>query len=425
MLIWLTISGEPKPGDAPFVRLLRMGMLAHHLAEAGHEVVWWSSDFDHVLKVHRYGRDIERQIAPNLKLRLLHGCGYRRHVSLARLRDHRQVASAFTRLAPSAPKPDVVVAAYPTIELAAACAAYANPRGIPVAMDIRDLWPDIFLDLLPWFMRPIAKLPLLPYRRFARRTLARADALLSVTEPMLNWGLGMAGRSRNSDDHVIPFGYSKFADDAVKEAAASFWREKGLDSGRQFIVCLFATFGRQFDIDTIVDSARLLENRNVKDVRFVLCGQGDNLEKFRKRAAGLETVLFPGYMDSAQIAALMSISRLGLAPYFSSRNFVMHVPNKPIEYMSAGLPILTCLEGLLSDMLRKQGLGYIYRSGVPESLVSAVLSAKANASELSMMGERCRALFEKEYMAGHVMEIYRAAIEKLASRHCKGREPRV
>jgi len=404
--------------------MLRTGMLAHFLAELGHHVVWWNSDFDHHTKRHRIGKNASIILAPRLTLRLLHGCGYRNHISIARLRDHRQIAAAFLDQASNLPVPSAIVAGYPTIELAIACQRFAGPRGIPWALDIRDLWPDIFVDLVPTPLRRLAQVALRPYNRSASHALANADALIAITEPYLNWGLAKAGRKRRALDDVVPFGYpemslrdtSGFTDDPMLA-------NLGLDPSRHLIIAFFGTFGRQFDIDTVIEAMKALQatkNGDADQVRFVLCGAGDNLDRFRHRAAGITQILFPGWLNGAQMRAIMANANLGLAPYFSNRNFIGNMPNKPIEYMSAGLPILTCLNGLLADTVRREKIGLVYRSGDPASLIEAIHFAQANQQHLKAMGLRANELFKLRYRSDLVMTNYHRFILHLAESGSKG-----
>jgi glycosyltransferase involved in cell wall biosynthesis len=111
----------------------------------------------------------------------------------------------------------------------------------------------------------------------------------------------------------------------------------------------------------------------------------------------------------------MAISSLGLAPYFPNRNFIGNMPNKPIEYMSAGLPILTCLEGLLGDTVQREKIGLIYRTGDPESLVAAVRAAQQDRARLSAMGTRAKSLFDESYRSEIVTEQYHQFIVRLAA----------
>ena len=51
MRVWLVQRAESTPhDDGGDRRLLRIGILADILQSQGHEVVWWTSAFDHVGK---------------------------------------------------------------------------------------------------------------------------------------------------------------------------------------------------------------------------------------------------------------------------------------------------------------------------------------------------------------------------------------
>ena len=48
MRVWLVQRAESTPHDDNGDRRLRIGILADILSSQGHEVVWWTSAFDHV-----------------------------------------------------------------------------------------------------------------------------------------------------------------------------------------------------------------------------------------------------------------------------------------------------------------------------------------------------------------------------------------
>ncbi|MCP2830399.1 glycosyltransferase WbuB, partial [Salmonella enterica subsp. enterica serovar Typhimurium] len=79
--------GEPLPIEQSNERLLRAGILSNMLAARGHQVTWWTSTFLHMKKRHLFDTDQVVELRPGLRLRLLHGTGYTRNVSLQRLID--------------------------------------------------------------------------------------------------------------------------------------------------------------------------------------------------------------------------------------------------------------------------------------------------------------------------------------------------
>lgn len=417
MRVWLVTVGEPLPTDVGAPRLLRAGILAERLWRAGHEVVWWTSSFDHTAKRHRAATDDTIILRERYTLKLLHGPGYRRNVSLARVRDHRAVARKFAMQAPVEPSPDVVLASYPTIELAAAAARYGRARGIPVVVDVRDLWPDIFLDLVPAWARLPARIALAPLYAEARRALAGATAVVGNSRPFVEWALRLAGRSAGPDDVEFPFGYDASAPDDARQAEASaFWQARGISrtDGRP-IACFFGTFGRQFDIDTIVAAARLLAGEG-SPLLFVLCGEGERLPAYRRAAADLPNVLFPGWVDAPKIWTLMRMSTIGLAPYLPGPGFAGNLPNKPIEYLSASLPVVSGIEGYLGKLLREADCGITYPAGDAHALACSLAGLLADRERLSRMSANARALFAARFDADAVYGGMIAFLERIARR---------
>ncbi len=140
MRIWLVTIGEPIPvQEGKRDRLHRTGHFARFLADRGHEVVWWTSTFDHFRKKHLFDEDTTLSMDNRLQIRLLHGCDYSTNVSLARFRNHRQIGRKFARLAREEEnRPDVIVSGLPTIELCAESVKYARDRGVATVLDVRD-----------------------------------------------------------------------------------------------------------------------------------------------------------------------------------------------------------------------------------------------------------------------------------------------
>lgn len=411
MKVWLVTIGEPLPCDPGHPRLLRAGLLAELLAESGHEVLWWTSAFDHVQKSHRATADRHLSTRTGLDLVLLHGPGYRRNLSLARIRDHRALARRFAELAPREPPPDVILASFPSIELALAAAEYGHARGVPVVLDVRDLWPDIFLAHAPTLLRSVARLALTPLFAQTERAFRLASAVTGITPPFMEWGLRLAGRPVGPRDRAFPMGYPArpMATTLLAEARAWWASQHGLE-GRDGLTAIFTgSFGQQVDLDTVIEAARHLSG-----VRFVLCGGGENLERCRRRAAGLDNVILPGWVDAPRIQALMELADVGLAPYFSRVDFLNSYPNKVLEYLAGGLPVLSAMDGLVGELLRENACGAVYGPDDGRRRLTAQLVSLRDAPEKSRaMSIRARALFEARFDADVVygeMAVYLEAI---------------
>lgn len=402
MKIWLVNASEPLPTDGGNSRLFRVGMLARYLSDHGHDVLWWASSFDHVRKTQRVRSDTVMRLNERLRIALLRSSGYRRNVSLSRVVDHFILGRKFRRLADRYPKPDIILSSLPTLDLAVEACRYGRRRAVPVIVDIRDLWPDVFLDIVPAVFTSLARAALSPYRWMARRACAQASAIIGPNSRYISWGLAQGARLGTALDRQFPFAYPAETPAAeARSCALSFWRDHGITAGDgRFNVAFFGTLGRQFDLETVLIAARMPQLP--PSVRFVICGAGDREGEYRSMAQGCGNVVFPGWVGAADIWTLMRMSSVGLAPYLPTANFENHIPNKPIEYLSAGLPILTTLSGTLGSLLTQNDCGYVYQAGDSCGLVEHLERLQRDRIELQRLSANAAAIFQARFTAEKV-----------------------
>jgi len=397
--IWLTELAEQLP-TSPGRRLMRVGMLAERLASAGHDVTWWTSTFDHVAKLQRFPEDSTERVAGNYRIELLHAPGYASNHSLARVRHHRHSAAAFARRAAGAIAPDLVYCCIPTLEVTEAALGYATALGIPTVVDVRDLWPDVYLRAVPAVLRALARVLLAGEYRRARRILGSATAIVAVSEGYLQWGLRHAGRARAPGDRVFPHGYpvERFAPEQLAGARRQL-EAVGVDPQRS--VCSFVgTFGRTYDLGPVIATARSMLERDDRRAQFVLAGDGEGALEWRTRAAGLSNVVFTGWLSAAGIAALLEMSSVGLGAYAAGAP--QGLPNKLYEYLSAGVPILSSLRGESEALLAGAACGRTYAAGDPASFAAALESLLADPEQRRAMGRRALSKFERDFRADAV-----------------------
>jgi glycosyltransferase involved in cell wall biosynthesis len=398
MKVWLVTIGEPVPvGIAADDRLHRTGCLAKYLAANGHAVTWWTSTFNHFRKQHLTSDDESVQLGSGLEVRMLRGCGYRSNMSASRLLDHVQIARKFAARAGQASKPDIILAALPTIELSQACVEYGLQNGVPVVLDMRDMWPDIFVDAVPRAARPITRVLLQPLFVRARKACAGATAIIGITEEFVAWGLRRADRIAGPFDCSFPFAYETLqpSPEAVRQAEG-FWDGLGVRHDQAvFTVCFFGGIGNAFDLGHVIEAAKMLKG---EAVRFVLCGSGDGLVECRRKADSIPNVLLPGWVNAAQIRSLMQRSNAGLDPLPQRYDYLATVNNKAVEYFSAGLPVISSpRSGVLFDLLSRAKCGVSYDSQDATGLAVAVRQLRKDPEGCLNMEGASKRLFESAF----------------------------
>ena len=414
MKIWVVKTSEMLASDNRNGRLMRSGIIAHMLDARGHEVTWWMSSFDHANRRNRCATDTNTAYGSRGTIRMLHSPGYRESVSLERLADHRLWGRRFERAIAGAAVPDVVFCAYPTIESALVCARYGQRHRVPVVVDLRDMWPDLFAEVAPQALKPLARGLLAPLRARAGEALRRCTALFAITEEFLQWGLAVARRERTELDaafaQAYPLANLQPADAAEAAEAREFWEQRGISRAGAFNVVLVGSItGRRVEMDAVLSAARMLQHE-ARPVRFVFAGDGDDLELYRSRARDCPNVVFSGWLRVGLIRELLSRSHLGLVPYRNTPDYVMSVPTKAAEYFAAGLPVATSLRGTLPRLLRERGCGLQFDAARPETLVEVVRTLRDEPARRRELGANAERTFRSEFVAESV---YARLIDRL------------
>jgi len=418
--VWLLTVGEPWPTDPGAPRLLRAGILAEMLSARGHEVTWWSSNFDHTRREHRF-RGSETHTVDGVDIVGLDGPGYREAVSVQRILNHRAVASEFRKLAPLAPRPDVIVASMPTIELAAAGADYAKARGIPFVTDIRDFWPDLWLEAVPPSLSMLGRVALWPAEQQLRRTLRSSTAICACSDGAVDWALEKIQRQRQPSDRTFHHVFQQPAANPERMIAeGEAWEREGVrrSAGRVTISYVGALAPRN-RLDFVIDALRTAPAELQEKVTLVIAGKGEAEADLRQRADGLRSVLFPGWIDTIQIMTLLERSDLGLLPYPSTPDRVRIVPNKFGEYISAGLPVLNCSLGAVDKLIKDSGCGLTYSETDPSDIVAQLAALLAAPDRLTSMRLATAALAPR-FDEGLVYGEYCDFMEELAHRFRAG-----
>ena len=349
-------------------------------------------------------RALRYRVNERLKLWCLASRPYHHNVSIARILSNRDIAREFRDRAPLEPPPDVVFAAYPIPELAGAGLAYARAHAIPSVIDIRDLWPDIWATLLPPVLRPLANFALYPFYRQSRYLLRHYTSICGITEPMVDWGVDRAGRARGPWDRAFPLGYPEqsYPPLALDEARRTWSERLGDLPAPRLSLCYFGAMGPRSGIDVVIKAMRLLPETDRNQIRVVLCGSGDTLDSFRRLAYGMPEIVFPGWVTGPQIQALASSSDFGLLPYRNDADYARSIPNKAIEYMAHGLPVLASLKGPVLDLISSEKCGLIYRESDPVDLARTIGDLLERPAQLTALKDNAARVFVERFRAANV-----------------------
>jgi glycosyltransferase involved in cell wall biosynthesis len=394
MRIWLVQTGEEMPSDGPGTRLLRTALLAGELSRRGHDVVYWNATFNHQKKVQRASASFVQSQSDGYETVFLYGRSYASNVSLGRILSHRENAAEFAKIAPAKPRPDLIVCGMPTIELCHAVAQFAQASDVPYVIDCRDMWPEVIEDRLPMPLR-LATYPVTQYWRRQRNTaFANAAAVTGVTDAFVAWGKQAGGGVVGVNDRffVLTADTANYSEADLAAAEHRWVTELGPRDPNRTTILMAGNLSDRVDIMTAVRAAASMASEGSKSYQLVVCGKGDLERAIAEIAADSATVHFAGWCSGAEIRQLADRCAAGLLPYSNVADLLASLPNKVGEYLSYGLPILTCLKGEVAKALGPRNVIVPYTEGDEESFKAAVQCLAWPVPE--SMRQATRAAFE-------------------------------
>jgi len=399
LTLWMLQTGEPLHIDEGNPRPMRAINLANALVAKGHKVILWSSAFNHSKREQRSREPKIFKVSEGLEIRLIPSPGYQRNISLGRFWDHAILAlNLRTLLKAELSLPDVVFIGYPPIETAMVMADWSRHRNIPSLLDIKDQWPSLFLDPLPTFLKPITRVILSPYYYFAKKTIAEVTGISTMAEGYLQWSLDFAGRDRRLTDGIFPLTSSQGSCSNTDLVQARAWWDK-LNIRQNTMMTRIVFVGSHmsvFDFEPIRAAAGVCLANNLL-VEFVICGDGGSSDELHKMMANLTNVYFPGWIDRPKIEALAERSQAALAPYRNIDNFTRNLPNKIIDSLSLGLPILSPLQGEVAELITKYEVGLRYGVDIDQTLYDCISQLIENPELQRKMSHNALNLYKEKF----------------------------
>ena len=220
---------------------------------------------------------------------------------------------------------------------------------------------------------------------------------------------------RNSDKILISSrGFTKSifekGDFADKIVYFPNWAEDSLTALSDYVLPelpdgfkeMFAgNIGEAQDFEHTLEAARILHDRGMNDIHFVLVGDGRKrewVEKFVNENKLQNTVHWVGRHPLEAMGKFFSQADVLYFALKDSLIFNLTCPAKVQAYMSAGKPVLAMINGEGASIVEEAECGLSVPAGVSEALADAICKmAEMDKVELDAMGARGRAYCQKNF----------------------------
>ena len=361
MKIWILQTGEFLQIDKDKGRPMRAINLSEYFLKRGHSVNLLSSDFSHQLKMHRNKKFTVKDLETNFQITLIPSIGYKTNISFKRLLDHFILGlNTFKYLLKITPNnyPDFVFIGYPPIETSFFLAIWLKLKKIPFCIDVKDQWPHIFLQKTKGLKRLFLKSILFPYFWAAKFSMNQANFLTAITPNFLNWSENFSKNFNNKNQplYLVP-NIKEIPKIQLDNSLLGLKNILGIDIKKKNKIIFAGNINNAYDFNDLI-STLLSPGLEDKNFEILICGDGDCIDFLKSKLNKKSNVFFTGWIDYCQLIALKKLSIATLAPYRNTPDFKMSIPNKIIDSLYFGLPIITSLKGEVENIIKKYNVGY-------------------------------------------------------------------
>jgi len=307
--------------------------------------------------------------------------------------------------------PDVTIGTSPTFFAASAAARSAKRFKVPFVMDVRDLWPAIFVELGIIKNKNLIKIlehwEMSLYRRSAR--------IVTVTESFRKKLI-----ERGIDEKkitTIPNG-----------ADVHYWKpenpseelKKKLVINEKFIVLYIGAHGISHALSKIVDTAELMKHN--ENIEFIFVGDGAEKRKIVNLAKikELNNIRFLDPVDKKHVKDFYMIADVCLVPLRNIPLFDTFIPSKMFEIMAMGRPIIGSVRGETATILKRSGGAIVVEPENCKQIAESILKLYNNPGERIEMGKRGRAFVEGHYSREYLSEKYADVLQDAINGYKRG-----
>ncbi|MBL1213611.1 MAG: glycosyltransferase family 4 protein [Ignavibacteriae bacterium] len=290
-------------------------------------------------------------------------------------------------------KPDLIISSSPPLFTPFAAMIAAKVKGAKFILDVRDIWPDIGIELgllnkkiYIWGLRLIEKM------------IMKGASFITVTAEADKENLV----SKKVDEKKIFVLYNG-ADTKLFKASYNSTRDKiknsfNLPDNKQIVLFVGSFNDGMNDIRNL---GKALANFDTKsnNCHFVFAGDGSNRKEFFSELNGSTDYTYLGLLELDELSKLLSVADLNLVPRkMNKKNIGGNIPVKCFESWASEIPVLISAEknSEIAKIFEQCNAGILIEPNDAESFRSS-LEKILKENNLKEMGRRGRELVEKYY----------------------------
>ncbi len=272
--------------------------------------------------------------------------------------------------------PDIIIGSTVHPFAALTAAFIARRYKIPFIFEIRDLWPQTFIDMRIWKKSSfISRF----FRFIEKKTVLKSNKII-VLSPKTKDYLLKRYNYLSGNIYYIPNGVNSELY-GPNEVIDSLKKHK-----EYFKFIYTGGMNSVHNLDILFKAMKLIKNKNI-NIKLFLFGNGKEKDRFISycKENNIENVHFMGTLNKTDIPNVLIHSD---ALYLSTANVNYGSENKLYEYLAAGKPIVSNVSGDHNNIVSRIKCGVSVLPEDPDALVHAIIKIyNMSEKERKIMGK--------------------------------------
>lgn len=359
----------------------RIFALARRFVKIGHSINVISSDSNHFGTYPKYDNLYNFEKLDGVEVLRIKTLKYKKTASIKRILSWLDFEwKLFFAPLKKYEKPDIVIVSSLSLITILNGIRLKRKYKAKLVFEIRDIWPLTLVQEGGYknsnlFVKILGQIEKFGYEK---------SDLIVGTMPNLKEHVETVTDIKNNKCVCVPFGFDANFYNLLDVNPNAFGINYNIPTNK-FIIGYAGSIGITNGLDTFIACAKKMSKDN--RIIFALLGDGDSKLKYFNETKNLENIIFISKVKREEVASFLALCNL---LYFSSLKSKIWdygwSPNKLIDYMMAGKPVLASYSGHQS-MINEAGSGFFVPAEDEDALINKLQQIlEINLDELNNMG---------------------------------------
>lgn len=303
---------------------------------------------------------------------------------------------------------DVILVPSPPLSNGVIADLIGRLRSVPFVYNVQDIWPDVAIRA--GVLKSSAAIEIL--KRMERYVYRRAAGIAVISD-----GFRRNLLAKGVPEQKIAVTPNFVDTNSIVPMPKENHFSKRENLGEKFVVLFAGNMGFSQGLETVLDSAKLLQN--IHEIEFLLVGNGAHRSSAQAYLAslGLTNARFLPFQPGEDLPAMYGAADVCLIPL--RRGFTAEsVPSKLFTIMAAGKPTVAAVdpESETTHLIQRSKSGICVEPENARVLADAIVHYYRDSAARKTAGENARRFVEAEFRAGSVAELYLDAMQSAITR---------